>query len=285
MVSFICTSNKGKLEEFKQALQGKKNICGLNDINLNANHQYVEPKENSDYFVCNASVKLFSALKFVAENYHAHECFSNINQVIVDDSGLCVPGLKYLPGVHSANFAGFPKDDKKNNDLLRQKIIERQKKEKYKNEKRLNAFFVCFLMSIKISNIDELKFMKNMDFSEAKKLLKNNDLQNKNIISLEKKLLGRVDLNISGGAFRESVVSNLLCNEFPSTVLVDVCYGFCCGEVSTQEQNKILGAGHGYDPLFYPSVSPSLSFASMPLSNKNNISHRAYAMKALNLMS
>lgn len=102
-----------------------------------------------------------------------------------------------------------------------------------------------------------------------------------NIIAFEKKLLNKVDLNIYGGAISEKISASLLYEKFPEKISINIDYGFCCGEVSTQEQNNIPGAGHGYDPLFYPLGSPELSFASIPLSEKNKISHRAFAVECL----
>ncbi len=43
---------------------------------------------------------------------------------IADDSGLCVAALGGAPGVHSARFAGDPKSDQRNNDLLIEKLAD-----------------------------------------------------------------------------------------------------------------------------------------------------------------
>lgn len=145
MTVFICTGNPGKLEEFKHALHTQEKILGLNDIYPMVQEKYLEPKENSEYFICNAAIKLFSALKFIVENSN-NNLLSEINKIIVDDSGLCVPALNYLPGVHSASFAGFPKNDSKNNSLLKQEIEKNLNAVNYKSDKRLKAFFCLFFI-------------------------------------------------------------------------------------------------------------------------------------------
>ena len=68
--------------------------------------------------------------------------------------------------------------------------------------------------------------------------------------------------------------------EFPSNIEINIYYGFCNGEVSSQEQNLISDAGHGYDSLFYSKLNNALSFASISMDEKNKQSHRAYAMNA-----
>ncbi|MES2615625.1 MAG: non-canonical purine NTP pyrophosphatase [Bdellovibrionota bacterium] len=279
MAIFICSGNKGKIEEFKHAFASESEVYGLNDLGVQngIQNKFIEPIENSNYFICNASIKLFSALKFLIENNTPR----NINMVVVDDSGLCVPELNFLPGVHSAHFAGIPKNDNNNNLLLQKKINENTTSNSRKNvqesaqEKRLKAFFVCFLLSVRIHNHNEFEFIKEINFSEATCLIE------KNIAQIEKKLLNKVDLNSTGGAFHEKIEASLICKEFSTDVFIDINYGFCCGEVSTKAQNNIPNAGHGYDPIFYPLSDPGRSFASIPLSEKNKISHRARAMQLL----
>ena len=121
----------------------------------------------------------------------------------------------------------------------------------------------------------KFEFVKGLDFSEANNLLKQNNI--------EKKLLEKIDLKMPGGAIVEKIQAWLLCEKFPENIFININYGFCCGEASTKEQNNIPGVGHGYDPLFYSILNPHLSFASIPLSEKNKISHRAFAMGKLNI--
>ena len=63
---------------------------------------------------------------------------------------------------------------------------------------------------------------------------------------------------------------------------IDFVMGFCTGLVATQEQELLVGEGHGYDTLFFPKAKPEFSFASIPLAEKNKMSHRSEALRALN---
>lgn len=274
---FICTGNKGKLSEFSHAFP-HVNTVGLNSLNQSAKSKFIEPIENSDYFICNALIKLFSAIQFLIVN----NLQKNIDRVLVDDSGLCVPQLNFLPGVHSANFAGIPKNDVQNNNLLKTRIENSKDAILFGKEKRLPAFFVCFLMSMSIKE-ENFKWIKDVNFSEATNLLNQGDNFKNTIIHLEKKFLSKVDLKKQGGSFQERLQANLFYPEFKDFNFIDLSYGFCCGQVSTVEQNNIPGAGHGYDPLFYPLSNPTISFASIPLSEKNNLSHRAFAMSGIQI--
>ncbi|MGL4523651.1 MAG: RdgB/HAM1 family non-canonical purine NTP pyrophosphatase, partial [Bacilli bacterium] len=58
--------------------------------------------------------------------------------VIADDSGLCVDVLDGAPGVYSARYAGEPKDDNRNNELLLENLSV------FKENER-SARFVCVL--------------------------------------------------------------------------------------------------------------------------------------------
>lgn len=53
--------------------------------------------------------------------------------------------------------------------------------------------------------------------------------------------------------------------------------GICKGQISEKPAGS---GGFGYDPVFIPD-SYSLSFAEMELAEKNKISHRAKAVRAL----
>lgn len=59
---------------------------------------------------------------------------------MADDSGLCVRALGGAPGVHSARFAGEPKNDQANNDLLIQKLAHHTDR---------SAHYMCVLVAVR----------------------------------------------------------------------------------------------------------------------------------------
>lgn len=103
MELWVATSNRGKLDEFKSLL-AEKGLKVHSQSELNA---YAIPKENGDSFEANARIKAKS-LRSVKSN-----CW-----VIADDSGLEVKGLKNLPGIHSARYAGDGASDAENTAKL-----------------------------------------------------------------------------------------------------------------------------------------------------------------------
>lgn len=96
---WIATNNKGKMSEFKSL---------LHDLNLEIHSQtelknYYAPKETGTTFDENAKIKA-KALKTRINN----------EWVIAEDSGLEVPALNNLPGIHSARYAGEKARDEDN---------------------------------------------------------------------------------------------------------------------------------------------------------------------------
>lgn len=96
---WIATGNKGKLSEFKSL---------LHDLALQIHSQtelknYFSPKETGSSFEENARIKA-KALKTRIENHW----------VLAEDSGLEVPALNNLPGIHSARYAGDNARDEEN---------------------------------------------------------------------------------------------------------------------------------------------------------------------------
>ncbi len=274
MSKFIYTSNKGKLLEFQQMLLNNVSVIGLKELQSITVNGNKDPIENSDLFLSNAFIKMFIAISYVLKN-RLSPLFANIDNIIVDDSGLCVPALNFMPGVHSSTYAGVPRDDKNNRIKLAKEINSNPLAIKFKNEKRLPAFFVCFLFEIKLNIETDFSFLCDCNFEEASIFV------NKNVIDLEKKLLSKVNMKEAGGFFSVSLPFSVFYDKFPNNVFIDVHYGFCNGEVSSEEQNLIPGAGHGYDAQFYSKMNNELSFASVSMEEKNRQSHRALAMEAL----
>jgi XTP/dITP diphosphohydrolase len=97
----IASNNTGKLREIEQLL-APLNIEVIAQSSLSIN----EAEEPHCTFVENA----------LAKARHA-SLYSGL-PALADDSGLCLEALGGAPGVHSAYFAGLPKNDEKNNAHL-----------------------------------------------------------------------------------------------------------------------------------------------------------------------
>ncbi|MGI6226479.1 MAG: XTP/dITP diphosphatase [Peptococcales bacterium] len=98
----IATGNQGKLQEFRKLLQP----LNIEVLSLEDFPEIGEIEEDGTTFAQNALIKaktVNDTVKMIS---------------LADDSGLEVDYLRGLPGVHSARFAGEPKDDKANNDKL-----------------------------------------------------------------------------------------------------------------------------------------------------------------------
>mgnify|MGYP005744656095 CR=1 FL=1 len=100
----------------------KRQIVGLNEIGFS---KEIDEKKNT--FEGNALLKA----------RHIYNLYKK--PVIADDSGLVIKVLNGEPGVHSARFAGFKKDNQKNIEKVL-KLME--------NKKERNAFFTCVLALI-----------------------------------------------------------------------------------------------------------------------------------------
>ncbi len=103
----ICfaTNNKKKIAEVKAALGSAFEILSLEDIGC-----FEELPETGDTLEHNA----FEKATYVKENYDV-DCFA-------DDTGLEVEALNGSPGVYSGRFAGEPRSDERNIDLLLEKL-------------------------------------------------------------------------------------------------------------------------------------------------------------------
>ncbi|MGN0807755.1 MAG: RdgB/HAM1 family non-canonical purine NTP pyrophosphatase [Candidatus Coproplasma sp.] len=94
----VASGNSGKIEEFKEIVQGV-NFISMRDAGFEG-----DVEETGETFKDNAYIKakaVYDALK---------------RPVIADDSGLCVDSLDGAPGVYSARFSGG--DFKDNRALL-----------------------------------------------------------------------------------------------------------------------------------------------------------------------
>ncbi|NVJ87186.1 MAG: non-canonical purine NTP diphosphatase [Algoriphagus sp.] len=99
----ICfaTNNPKKIEEVKAALGGRIEILSLRDIGC-----LEELPETGDTLDHNA----FQKAQYVRDHYGV-DCFA-------DDTGLEVEALNGAPGVYSGRYAGEPRSDERNVDLL-----------------------------------------------------------------------------------------------------------------------------------------------------------------------
>lgn len=97
----LASGNAGKLREFHRLLTP----LGFQVI-PQAELGITEAEEPHQTFVENALAKA------------RHASRASGLPALSDDSGLCVRALDGAPGVHSARFAGEPRSDERNNDLL-----------------------------------------------------------------------------------------------------------------------------------------------------------------------
>lgn len=281
MTTFVCTGNAGKIREYWEFLRQVDTtpLVGIRDLERESGITFEEPEEDYNFFLGNAFLKLFSSLQFLSQT-HKKIGSSNVNRIIVDDSGLCAPGLNYEPGVHSAYYGGLPRDPVRNREVLRANIA-RHPQRLSRNaqsgpEERLPALFVCFLLSLDVP--PEIIAGCSADFSPR-------SFVQAPLEQLEQSLFDAIAArsnwpNSGGTMSRRIPLASLLPGKW-GEAHCNVHFGFCLGEISTVEQSLIPDAGHGYDCMFYSLNHPELSFASVTLEKKNRESHRAFAMMAL----
>lgn len=177
----------GELDRILGPLLPGLEVVGLDDVAF-----YPEPIEDGATFAENALIKARAG--FAATGL----------PTIADDSGLCVDALNGMPGVLSARWAGPPKSDARNNELVLAQLAD------VPDERRGGAF-AC--------------------------------------------VIAYVD------ADREIVVEGLM-------------RGRIRREISGQ-------GGFGYDPMFEPDESPGRTAAELAPAEKDAISHRGHALRAL----
>mgnify|MGYP006151167933 FL=1 len=182
----ICfaTNNKKKIEEVKAALGPEFLLVSLQEIGC-----VEELPETGDTLDHNA----FQKARYVKEHFGV-DCFA-------DDTGLEVEVLEGAPGVYSGRFAGEPRSDERNIDLLLEKMEERP------NRKARFRTVIALILEGK-----EYQFE-----------------------------------------------------------------GIAEGEILKE---RVGEKGFGYDPVFKP-IGFDKTFAELSLEEKNEISHRGKAVKAL----
>lgn len=284
MTVIVCTGNKGKLAEFEAAFGGAP-VKGLRDVEARCGVRYEEPSEEADLFLANALTKLAHAARWLLRSAAAAGTAPDAlgDGLLVDDSGLCVPLLGFAPGVHSATFGGMPRDDARNRAALRAEL-ERL------GTARAPAFFVCYLLYLDTSGLasrspgavaGSLRAFADDDVLPAsdseviRAIERGTHLPSAAASCAAMEPTGGTAFTRSFGDFVPAFKASPL-----ASLPVHAAFGFCSGEVATEEQALVPGAGHGYDAMFYPVKSPRLSFASVPMEEKNAVSHRAAALRA-----
>ncbi|MCU0400400.1 MAG: non-canonical purine NTP diphosphatase [Algoriphagus sp.] len=182
----ICfaTNNKKKIEEVKAALGPEFEMVSLEEIGC-----FEELPETGDTLDHNA----FQKARYVKAHFGV-DCFA-------DDTGLEVEALDGAPGVYSGRFAGEPRSDERNIDLLLEKM--------------------------------------------------------KGITNRKARFRTVIALILDGKEYQfEGVAEGEILNE------------------------RVGEKGFGYDPVFKPTGFDK-TFAQLSLDEKNEISHRGKAVKAL----
>ena len=186
MKLIIASNNSHKITEIKQILSDRfESILSLREAGID--HETVE---DGVTFMQNAEKK-------AVEIAEISGCAA-----LADDSGICAHALDGAPGVYSARFSGVHGNDEDNNNLLLEKLRDKEDK---------GAHYTCAIC---------------LAYPDGRRL------------------------------FAE---------------------GYMYGTIT---ENRRGNRGFGYDPLFVPE-GESRTVAEMTEEEKNAISHRANALKAL----
>lgn len=125
----LASNNRGKLAEFER-LFNKANLAV--QIVPQGSLGIGDAVENGLSFVENALIKA------------RHASGTSGLPAIADDSGLCVPVLGNLPGIHSARFASEHGNDHANNAKLLQELAKHRQ-----DGCPISAYFVCVLVFVR----------------------------------------------------------------------------------------------------------------------------------------
>lgn len=128
MIAWVASFNAHKIKEFSLLSHSIKP-----DLELRMASEivgYSAPAETGSHFIDNARIKARS-LAAVKPNFW----------IVAEDSGLVVPGLGGLPGVHSARYAGDKASDSENVAKLLKMLQIRRVSDR-------SAYFHCTLIAI-----------------------------------------------------------------------------------------------------------------------------------------
>ncbi len=106
MRALICTTNSGKIKEFKDKLSS------FHFFTLKEEDIFIDIAETGNTFEDNALLKLDTILK--AHPY----LMDKYDLILAEDSGLCVDILDGAPGIYSARYGGEHGNDILNNNRL-----------------------------------------------------------------------------------------------------------------------------------------------------------------------
>ena len=121
-IVFLASRNAKKLGEMQRILA--EVASGVVVVGLDEVAAYDEPVEDQPGFEGNALLKARAGLTATGL------------PTLADDSGLCVDALNGMPGVLSARWAGPPKSDARNNELLLAQLAD-------VSDERRTAHFTC----------------------------------------------------------------------------------------------------------------------------------------------
>ncbi len=122
----IASNNQGKIKEFSHLFNSLEiQVFPQSKFNI------VEVEEPYQTFIENALVKARHASKQTGL------------PALADDSGICVDALNGKPGVYSARYAGEPKSDQRNNQLLIENLRTKQDR---------SAHYYCIIVLVRYAD-------------------------------------------------------------------------------------------------------------------------------------